>query len=141
MQTEDGSLIQECLDGKPQAFGMLVDKYKESIYAFVYAEILDFQDAQDVTQEIFLQAYRDLRSLRKQESFVFWLYRIAHRRCVQFFRSRSRRVDRDFIEDQDPKVIYAFSLDSYRESQLDESVREALDSLPELYRQNNLHKL
>ena len=135
MRTEDGNIIQECLNGKPQAFGMLVDKYKEGVYAFVYAELGDFQDAQDVTQEVFLQAYRDLRSLKRWESFVFWLYRIARRRCIQWFRVRSRRVDREFIEDQDPKVMDAHSLDFYRDSQLSESLGEALDSLPETHRE------
>ena len=62
MRTEDGSIIHECLNGKPQAFGVLVDKYREGIYAYAYAELQDFQDAQDVTQEVFLQAYRDLHS-------------------------------------------------------------------------------
>jgi len=135
MRTEDGSIIHECLNGKPQAFGVLVDKYREGIYAFAFAELRNFQDAQDVTQEVFLQAYRDLRSLRRRESFAFWLYRIAHRRCVQCCRDRSRRVDQDFIEDQDPSAVDGFSLDSYRESQMDDSVREALDSLPDAYRE------
>jgi len=36
MRTEDGSIIQECLNGSPEAFGILVDKYKEGIYAFSY---------------------------------------------------------------------------------------------------------
>ncbi len=135
MRTEDGEIIQECLNGKPQAFGILVDKYREGVYAFSYAELRDFQDAQDVTQEVFLQAYRKLRSLRNRESFAFWLYRIAYRYCVQCIRDRARRVDRDFIEDQDPGVVDAPSLDSHRESQLDASVREALDMLPDAYRE------
>ncbi len=135
MRTEDGSIIQECLNGKPGAFGVLVDKYKEGVYAYVYTELHSFQDAQDVTQEVFLQAYRDLRSLRQWESFGFWLYRIAHRRCIQWFRVRSRRVDGEFIADQSPEAIDASSLDSYRENQVDESVREALSLLPEVHRE------
>ncbi len=90
MRMEDGCIIQECLNGKPQAFGMLVDKYKEGIFAFVYADLRNFHDAQDVTQEVFLQAYRDLRGLRRYESFAFWLYRIAYRCCAQWFRRKSR---------------------------------------------------
>lgn len=135
MRTEDGRIIQECLNGKPEVFGLLVDKYKEGIYAFVLSEIRDFHDAQDVTQEVFLDAYRDLRSLRRWESFVFWLYRIARRRCALWFRIGSRRVDGEFIEDQDPKVVDAPSLASYRRDQLGESVREALDALPVAYRE------
>jgi RNA polymerase sigma factor (sigma-70 family) len=135
MRTEDGSIIHRCLNGKPGAFGMLVDKYKEGVYAYVYNELRNLQDAQDVTQEVFLQAYRDLRSLRKWESFSFWLHRIAYRRCMDFLRIKSRRADGEFIEDQHPKVVDAPSLDSYRRSQLNESVWEALDSLPEIYRE------
>jgi len=135
MRTEDGSVIQECLNGKPGAFGVLIDKYREGIYAYVYTELRNFHDAQDVTQEVFLQAYRDLRKLKRWDSFAAWLYRIAYRRCVEWFRIRARRVDREFIQDQDPKVVDAPSLDSYRRDQLSESVREALDTMSDIYRE------
>jgi RNA polymerase sigma factor (sigma-70 family) len=135
MRTEDGYIIQECLGGQSEAFGVLVDKYREGIYAFVYAQLRDFHDAQDVTQEVFLHAYRNLRTLRRWESFASWLYRIASRRCKLWIRTASRRVDRDFIQDQDPKEMDAPSLASYRENQVDESVREALSALPEIHRE------
>ena len=135
MRTEDGSIINECLSGKPQAFGMLVDKYKAGVYAYVCAEVRNFHDAQDITQEVFIQAYRDLRSLRKWEGFTFWLYRIAYTRCKKWIRTRSRRPDSEFAEDQDPKVLEKLSLDAYRDSQVDESLQEALDSLSDTYRE------
>ena len=135
MRTEDGSIIQECLNGKPEAFGVLVDQYKEGIYAFVYSQIRNFHDAQDVTQEVFLEAYRDLRNLRRWESFGFWLYRIAHRCCATWFRNRAKRVDREFIQDQEPELVDNPAMESYQEAQLSESVQEALDLLPAAYRQ------
>jgi RNA polymerase sigma factor (sigma-70 family) len=135
VRTEDGSIIHRCVNGEPEAFGLLVDKYKTGIYAFVYARLQDFHQAQDVTQEVFLQAFRDLRSLRRWESFVFWLYRIASTRCKLWIRTQSRRTDRDFIEDQDPKIIEESSMNLYRDDQMKESVREALDSLPEIHRE------
>ena len=126
MRTDDGSIIHECLNGEPGAFGLLVDKYKAGIYAYVYTRLLHFQDAQDVTQEVVLQAYRDLRTLRRWESFVFWLYRIAHNCCAKCLQIRSRRPDQDVIEDQDPEVIDAPSLNSYRDNQVDGSLQEAI---------------
>ncbi|MFC1718528.1 sigma-70 family RNA polymerase sigma factor [Candidatus Poribacteria bacterium] len=60
---------------------------------------------------------------------------MASRRCKLWVRAASRRIDRDFVEDQAPKVMDAPSLDSYREDQVDESVREALSSLPEVHRE------
>ncbi|NQT74550.1 MAG: sigma-70 family RNA polymerase sigma factor [Chloroflexi bacterium] len=73
--------------------------------------------------------------MKRWESFVFWLYRIARRRCIDWLRIRARRVDREFIEDQDSKVMDAHSLNSYRDSRSSEFLGEALDSLPELHRE------
>jgi RNA polymerase sigma factor (sigma-70 family) len=135
MRTEDGSIIHRCLNGEPEAFGILVDKYKEGIYAFAHTKLRDFRDAQDATQEVFVRAYRDLRSLRRWESFAFWLYRIASARCKLCIRTQSRRVDQDFIEDQDPKMLEVESMSAYRDDRVRESLQESMDSLPETYRE------
>jgi RNA polymerase sigma factor (sigma-70 family) len=135
MRTEDGSIIHTCLSGDAEAFGILVDKYKASIYAYTYSKIRSLQDAEDVTQEVFLQAYRNLRSLRHWESFAFWLHRIARNLCNKWIRARSRRPDDAFIEDQDPQILEKRSLNAYRDDRTDESLHEALDSLSETYRE------
>ena len=135
MRTEDGYIICECLNGKPEAFGMLVDKYKAGIYAFVYVQIGDFHSAQDVTQEVFIHAYRNLSSLRRWESFVSWLYRIASRRCKLWIRAESRRVDRNFIEDKHQKSLEVNSVNFYRENQLRENLQEAIDTLSDTHRE------
>ncbi|MFC1719109.1 sigma-70 family RNA polymerase sigma factor [Candidatus Poribacteria bacterium] len=135
MRTEDGRIIYKCLNGEPEAFGLLVDKYKAGIYAFTYAKLLNFQDAQDVTQDVFEQAYRGLHGLRRWENFVFWLYRIAHNLCKKWLRTMSRRPDREFIEDQDPEILEEPSTAPHRESPMLEVLNEVLESLPETYRQ------
>jgi RNA polymerase sigma factor (sigma-70 family) len=135
MQTEDGSLIYKCLNGEPEAFGLLVDKYRNGIYAYVYAKLKNFHDAQDVAQEVFIRAYRDLHTLRKWDSFVFWLYRIASAQCGKWIRKKARHPDPLFIEDQEPSVLDNPSIDFYRESKVSESLRESLDSLPDDYRE------
>ncbi len=139
MRTEDGEIIRKCLNGEPEAFGFLVDKYKESIYGFAYAKLLNFQDAEDVTQEVFLKAYRKLRTLRRWENFHAWLYSITSNLCKIWLRTRSRRPDSEFLEDKDPDILDEPSIHFYRENQaresLNESLHEALESLPEMYRQ------
>ena len=74
MRTDDGYIISKCLNGEPEAFGILVDKYKSSIFAFVYTKLHNFHDAQDVTQEVFIKAYRELRTLKRWDSFAGWIY-------------------------------------------------------------------
>lgn len=81
MQTDDSSIVQSCLNGEPKAFGILVDKYKSGIYAYVYAKINNFHDAEEITQEIFISAFRDLPSLKDHENFSFWLFQIASNQC------------------------------------------------------------
>ena len=139
MRTEDGYIIRKCLDGDSAAFGILVDKYKGAIYALAYSRLHNFHDAEDVTQEVFVKAYQKLRILRRWDNFHAWLYAITSNLCKDWIRSRSRRPDRGFIEDEDPGILEIRSLDSYREKRtrqaLNESLHEALDSLPEIHRQ------
>ena len=74
MRTEDGYVVQKCLNGDSAAFGLLVDKYRESIYGLAYSKLGDFHDAEDVTQEVFIRAYQKLRTLKRYDSFLAWLY-------------------------------------------------------------------
>ena len=137
MRTEDGHIISKCLKGDSAAFGFLVDKYKASIYAFAYDRLQNFHDAEDVTQEVFLKAYQKLRTLKRYDSFLAWLYSMTSNACKMLTRARSRRPDSECIEDI--SLSHRPSVDSYREQQnresLHESLREALNSLPEMYRQ------
>jgi len=139
MRTEDGHIIYKCLNGEPEAFGFLVDKYKESIYGFAYAKLLNFHDAEDVTQEVFIKAYQKLRTLKRFDSFLAWLYSITSNLCKTWIRARSRRPDGQFMEDKDPELLEVISIDSYRNSlareSLNEEIQDALESLPEMYRQ------
>ncbi len=135
MRTEDGYIVQKCLDGDSAAFGLLVDRYKKSIYALAYSKVHNFHDAQDITQEAFTKAYRNLRTLRRWDNFIGWLYRITINLSRDWLRSRARRPDAESIEDQDPETLDYPAMDSYREDMVHESVREALDSLPEMYRE------
>jgi RNA polymerase sigma factor (sigma-70 family) len=139
MRTEDGYIIGKCLDGDSAAFGILVDKYKGAIYALAYSRLRNFHDAEDVTQEVFVKAYQKLRILRRWDNFHAWLYAITSNLCKDWIRSRSRRPDREFIEDEDPSILEIRSLDSYSEKRMrqaiNESLHEALDSLPEIHRQ------
>jgi len=139
VRTADGYIINKCLNGDSAAFGLLVDKYKEGVYALAYSKLRNFHDAEDVTQEVFIKAYKKLHTLRQYDSFHAWLYAATSNLCKDWIRMRSRRPDNEFIEDKDPETLETPSVDSYREDRsresLRESLQEALDSLPEIYRQ------
>jgi len=135
VRTEDGYLVNRCLNGEPEAFGFLVDRYKESVYSFAYAKLGNFHDAEDVTQEVFVKAYQKLRTLRRWDSFHAWIYSIAANLCKNWLRAKSRRPDREYIEDEGAKTLRASSMNSYRDELRRESLHEALHLLPEIHRQ------
>ena len=112
VRTQDGHLIQKCLDGDSAAFGFLVDKYRQSVYALAYSRLGNFHDAEDVTQEAFITAYEKLHTLKRWENFYAWLYAITSNLCKMWFRSRANRPDREYIEDQDEETLDAPSMEA-----------------------------
>lgn len=139
MRTEDGHIIRQCLNGESEAFGFLVDKYKGAIYAFAYAKLRNFHDAEDITQEVFIKAYRELRSLRRWDNFHAWIYAITTNLCKNWIRMKANRRDNEFAETKVSRIVAERSEKSYREQLAHESLcdllNESLDSLPEGYRQ------
>lgn len=87
----DAALVAESLDGDREAFGRLYDGYARLVRAIVYDAFRDYAIAQDLTQEVFLRAYRKLGSLRRPEQFGPWVAGIARQVC----RERRRTVRRD----------------------------------------------
>jgi RNA polymerase sigma-70 factor (ECF subfamily) len=73
MQIEDSQIISRCLNGERSAFGILVDKYKAEIYNLAYEKIGDFRESEDITQKVFLHAFRELSKLEHCDDFLGWL--------------------------------------------------------------------
>ena len=101
MHMKDGHVVHRCLSGNTEAFARLVDKYKERIFALVYAKVGQFQDAEDLTQDVFLEAYKNLSTLRRWDNFYPWLYSIASNQCKNFHRTQKRRGVTSHLAEQD----------------------------------------
>ena len=88
MKTNDFELIQRVLDGDDNAFTVLVNRYQKTIHTFVWRKIGDFHTAQELTQDIFLKAYKKLSLLKPPYRFLSWLYVIATRQCIAWLRQK-----------------------------------------------------
>ena len=135
MRTEDGNIIYKCLNEDPTAFGLLVDKYKASIFSIVYSMLRNFHDAEDVTQDVFIKAYKNLSTLRRWDSFLAWLCSIAYNMSRNRIKEQSRHKENERLGKKARKELNDHSVNSYREKQVFESLHEALDSLPDIYRE------
>ena len=133
MHTRDGHIVHQCLSGNTEVFALLVDKYKERIFALVYAKVGQFQDAEDLTQDVFLEAYKNLSTLRRWDNFYPWLYSIASNQCKNFHRAQKRQVVTAPLANQDEN--HRLDVESHSEKLKNERVHDALASLPEMHRQ------
>jgi RNA polymerase sigma-70 factor (ECF subfamily) len=86
----DDRLIAECLKGNTASFGLLVRRYQDRLYNTVYRLVDHAEDAQDVVQEAFLNAYQSLGSFHGDSAFFTWLYRIAVNTAISL--KRKKRV-------------------------------------------------
>lgn len=96
----DTLLVQQAVAGDPGAFSELVRRHQDRIYAVVQAHCRSAADAVDLTQEIFVKAYRRLPTFREGSAFYTWLYRIAINTCIDEARRRERRVTALSLEEE-----------------------------------------
>lgn len=85
--------VARAVRGEPGAFGQLYRQHVDRVYHYVYFRVRDERLAEDLTQDVFVNALRGVASLRDEEKFVNWLLRIAHNRVSNHWRARAAGPD------------------------------------------------
>ena len=88
--SSDASLIVRCQKADIAAFNEIVARYKGKIYNYLYRMTGNAEDAEDLTQEVFVRMYTSIGSFRAEASLSTWLFRIAGNLCVDAFRRGKR---------------------------------------------------
>ena len=97
--------IKAILEGDQRAFKDLVDDYKVIIVNTCYAFVHDKDDAEDLAQEVFIQAYESLDKFRGECKLSTWLYRIAVNKAINYKKSVRYRMKRIRLEGDNPMSI------------------------------------
>jgi RNA polymerase sigma-70 factor (ECF subfamily) len=92
-RSEDLELIRRSQAGDPEAFGQLVTKYRAKIYTMLYGMVRHENDAWDLAQEAFLQAWRSIHKFEGRSSFYTWLYRLTVNLAIDSLRRKGRYVE------------------------------------------------
>jgi RNA polymerase sigma-70 factor (ECF subfamily) len=90
---DETHLIRRCLNQDTEAFRWLILRYQSRVYNFVRRMVSNVDDAEDVTQEVFVKAFKSIRRYDGRASFATWLFKIAANLCVDRARRRKRRGD------------------------------------------------
>ena len=133
----DEELVKEVQRGDIQSFGILVDRYEEKIKRYAKRFLFDREDANDITQDVFMKAYVNIRSFDSSRRFSPWIYRIAHNQFVNELKKKRRErivtFDLDVLFPH-PKAKEAADTEANRQD-LRRLLDTHLEKLPPKYRE------
>jgi RNA polymerase sigma-70 factor (ECF subfamily) len=98
---EDADLISRIRKGDIEAFNILVSRWEKRVFNYLLRLLGSPDDALDLSQEVLLKAYQNIRKLEDPARFGPWLFRIAHNESYSFFRRRRPETSLD----EDPNMI------------------------------------
>lgn len=137
----DAALMLRVKRGDRAAFAGLVDKYKQPVMNFIFRSLRDEIEAEDLAQNVFLQAWKSRSRYKQTAKFSTWLFTIARNLCLNEIRRRSRHpaesIEEAHIEhEEQPRQQYEDKLqitppESLLHGELARKIEEALAELPE----------
>jgi len=139
----DEELVLRSQQGDMHAFDELVERYHGKIYGLTYNMTSNREDAEDLTQEVFVKAFEALPRFRGKSSFYTWLYRIAVNKTINYRKKRNRKRALSLDQfDQEIKTDETYHdlttkgspLRNISLSELQEKLNEALQHLSEKHR-------
>lgn len=124
-------LIDRCLGGDQKAMRELVDQYQALVYGLCFRMLGHRQDAEDITQEVFVRVFRSLERWDPERDFKPWLLAIAGNRCRSLLSTKRRKmVHAEFVEEIPDRTPNQEAADN-----LSEEVQLALEEMRAEYRQ------
>src|SRR5947207_5822859 len=143
VEITDGMLVKQTLAGDQYAFEMLVRRYNVPLFNFICHCLGDYDQACDVLQQVFLQLYISMPTLRTGEPLKAWLFQVARNRCLDELR-RKRAIhfsELETVNDDDELSPLAILPDNTplpeeiaERHDLQRALRAAIDSLPPTFR-------
>lgn len=127
----DLELVEDFKNGKIEGFNELVKRYQQKVYWLVRRTLGNHEDADDVTQEVFVRVYESLKNFRGEANVYTWMYRIATNLSLNALRKRQLRtfvgletVERHLATTEDD------ALGQFEKREYDAALRQAIDRLP-----------
>jgi len=100
----DEQLVYQYIKGDETALNVLIKRYLKLIYSFAYRYVGNSADAEDITQKVFIQIWRNIRKFDRKRSFKIWLFKIAKNASIDFLRKK-KSIPFSKFEKEDGKNI------------------------------------
>lgn len=131
---DEPALINEIRNGNTQLFGQLVTAYQRKVFSTCMGFVHHHEDAQDLSQEVFVKAFKGLATFKGDASFSTWIYRITVNSCLAHLRKQSRSRFFPFLNIGNERPELVDKNTPHQMAEMNETqtkLKEAIDSLPE----------
>ena len=137
IQSEDKDIIESFINGNTSAFNLIVLKYQRKIYWVIRKFVLDHDDADDLTQEVFLKLYKSLGDFRGESALYTYIYKIAVNYSLNHI--KKNKVLSTYKKEIDSEAFRIKSDEAGSDEKFDKDInsrmiKEAIESLPEQQR-------
>ncbi len=146
--TSDSMLVQQALHGDQEAFEAIVSRHQQSLFGLIYHYVGVYHEAEDILQQVWLQLYLSLATLRPQVQIKPWLFTVARNRSLDFLRHKRLHAQRllsfsevEATKEENEAAFLDTILDMsptpeelVERHELQREIRYAIQSLPPIYR-------
>lgn len=132
----DEYIIEKVLDGNTHIFSEIVERYKNKVFNMVYRFTNDYNESQDLSQEVFINVFKNLHKFNQKAKFSTWLYRISYNICIDWCR-KNKKKKKDLLANDNQNDIADDKLnveDNYISKQGQIILRNLINSMDEKYR-------
>lgn len=132
---DDEMLVSQFQAGHQNAFDELMKRYKSKIFSYLLRSVRNYEDAEDITIEVFFKAYRALENWQPKAKFSTWLYKIAANLAIDYHRAKARHpvYALEDLEIPEANLVatdqYSNPVKEVEEQELGRIIREAVDQL------------
>jgi RNA polymerase sigma factor (sigma-70 family) len=128
----DTEIISRILKGEQQTYALLVERYQSYVFTLVLRLVESREDAEEVSQDIFVKAYRSLADFRGDSKFSTWLYTIVRTSCITFLRKKKLQTisidnEKTFVQVENHESSFKANLIEQKSRQM--MVNEAIQML------------
>ena len=129
MKKEEAHIIKEILNGKTEQYEYFLDRYGQQVFVLVDRIVSCQEDAEELTQDVFLKAFQQLSSFKAESSFSTWIYRIATNLAISAV--RKKRNDALHLDDS----VFANLSDTQVDAALEDESEEQMERLQQAMNQ------
>lgn len=132
-QPEDQYYIDAAINGDTRAFATLVDRYKHMVFTLAMKILKSKEEAEEVSQDVFIKVYGAMQTFKGDAKFSTWLYKIAYYQSLDYLKKQKRNLNTSSIDSDKAYDIPSIenTLNGLEENERKLVIKSAIDNLPE----------